>query len=254
MCVFSAAWTQSSARDKCTGPGKDMYGHWSGWDPGAQLFQGTTVIIIIRCQPCLVRMQLTQMFLLSRNITVEAKIHLIKSVSVVHQPLSAADYLLKHVWVFAHSPATPTVWFLCRCCVLWFTAAQRSQVQVLCNVNVHVHVKELHTNHLLSAFCYQPISNADFIVPVEIEGTTHQVKCRVLSVFCWEGSVCVCMLMCLQWLLSWAGMGLVTDQPGLHWWMLGALYWPDVGKRKRKKCMNQQEISIHLKFNKQVMQ
>lgn len=37
-----------------------------------------------------------------------------------------------------------------------------------------------------SVFSLQPISNADFIVPVEIEGTTHQV----------EYSVCVCVCVC----------------------------------------------------------
>ena len=44
----------------------------------------------------------------------------------------------------------------------------------------------------------QPISNADFIVPVEIEGTTHQVKSNLQSMFvcvciCLDISVCVCV-------------------------------------------------------------
>lgn len=50
-----------------------------------------------------------------------------------------------------------------------------------------------------SVFSLQPISNADFIVPVEIEGTTHQVNYCV-SVFAVEGrrgegwgGGCLCM-------------------------------------------------------------
>lgn len=31
------------------------------------------------------------------------------------------------------------------------------------------------TNSILSSFFFQPIPNADFIVPVEIDGTVHQV-------------------------------------------------------------------------------
>lgn len=45
-------------------------------------------------------------------------------------------------------------------------------------------------------FSLQPISNADFIVPVEIEGTTHQVNYGVpcVSVFAVEGrGLCLCM-------------------------------------------------------------
>lgn len=45
----------------------------------------------------------------------------------------------------------------------------------------------------------QPISNADFIVPVEIEGTTHQVKCcrECVCRGVW-GGVGVCWWMCVD--------------------------------------------------------
>lgn len=42
-------------------------------------------------------------------------------------------------------------------------------------------------------FSLQPISNADFIVPVEIEGTTHQVNYCVCLPWRRGGCVCVCV-------------------------------------------------------------
>lgn len=35
----------------------------------------------------------------------------------------------------------------------------------------------VHYSGLMNLSSFQPINNADFIVPVEIEGTTHQVSC-----------------------------------------------------------------------------
>ncbi len=36
---------------------------------------------------------------------------------------------------------------------------------------------------------FQPVSNADFIVPVEIDGTIHQVKCEHLRI-----QLCTCVV------------------------------------------------------------
>lgn len=44
--------------------------------------------------------------------------------------------------------------------------------------------------HHLPLFSFQPISNADFIVPVEIEGITHQVNDCAFALF-GGGGVCV---------------------------------------------------------------
>lgn len=51
-------------------------------------------------------------------------------------------------------------------------------------------------------FSLQPISNADFIVPVEIEGTTHQVH-GCVHICCWGEVVCVDVF-----------AAVVTDHPG----------------------------------------
>lgn len=103
-------------------------------------------------------------------------------------------------------------------CDLWRQCAVRflvCSVELLYN-SMWMYTCEWACQPTPSVFSLQPISNADFIVPVEIEGTTHQVKCCVwVCLLCRGGvCVCVCMLMCLQQLLSWIGMGLVTDQLG----------------------------------------
>lgn len=82
-----------------------------------------------------------------------------------------------------------------------------------CYVTLCEHRRNVSRRRLFSP---QPIDNADFIVPVEIEGTTHQVHRRV-CVCGGGGAACVCVLMCLK----------VVNE---------ALYCPDVEQEVPLRC------------------
>ena len=78
-------------------------------------------------------------------------------------------------------------WFFCCCFVgliiCWFTDQDI--------VELYMFVVQVV---IILFVLLQPISNADFIVPVEIDGTVHQVN---FFLFCFCLFVCVCICVCV---------------------------------------------------------